>query len=319
MPVLLILQWNAQGMSGHGQELIQFIRNYSKTIHIIYIQETWFNDYNVTQIPYYTCLNKNRISENRGGGCAIYVHNSIYNDNIPCNFVSPSELHMTDIFLGDFSLTIVNYYNPCKEISNEVLDLIIAEVQNKSKLLIVGDFNSHNSLWGSDKTNKNRRLIEDFVFRNDLVILNDGSGTRLDPHSGKTSCLDLSLISSSLAGNCTWNVMPDRLGSDNFPIFIDIFIGEKIPVRDINDSSNRMWNLKNIDWKCFRSLCEKHLIIRTDQTNAIEFYNDFMILLTEILDKMSKPKNKNNNQPKSVPWWTKECASRINNRNKAKN
>ena len=136
---------------------------------------------------------------------------------------------MTDIFLGDFSLTIVNYYNPCKEISNEDLDLIIAEVQNKSKLLIVGDFNSHNSLWGSDKTNKNGRLIEDFVFRNDLVIRNDGSGTRLDPHSDKTSCLDLSMISFSLAGNCTWNVMPDRLGGDNFPIFIDIFIGEKIP------------------------------------------------------------------------------------------
>ena len=80
---------------------------------------------------------------------------------------------MTDVFLGYFSLTIVNYYNPCKEISNEDLDLIIAEVQNKSKLLIVGDFNSHNSLWGSDKTNTNGRLIEDFVFRNDLVILMD--------------------------------------------------------------------------------------------------------------------------------------------------
>ena len=151
MSIFFILQWNAQGMNGHGPELIQFLSNDVKTIHVICIQETWYNDDNVIQIPEYTCLSKNRTLKNRGG-CAIYIHNSIYFDNI-CNTFA-SETQAVDIILGDFTFTIVNYYNPCKEITDVEIESLVNNVKDKTKILIVDDVNSHNAILGSDKTGK---------------------------------------------------------------------------------------------------------------------------------------------------------------------
>ena len=192
MPIFTTLQSNAQGINSHGIELIQFVNDNTNTFHVLYIQETWYQEENILQFPNYTCLSKNRTTQTREG-CAIYVHSSIHFDNICNDFTS--ETQVVDIILGKQTITIVNYYNPCKQITHGEIDSLITKVKDKTKAIIVGDFNSHNSIWGSEKTTPNGRLVENFVLQNDLVILNDGSGTRLDPHSGKTSCLDLTLVS----------------------------------------------------------------------------------------------------------------------------
>ena len=312
-----ILQWNAQGMNSHGQELIQFLGNSRETFHVLCIQETWFHDENIMQIPNYTCFSKNRLSQIRGG-CAIYVHNSLNFDNIYDKFTS--ETQMVDIILGKLTITIVNYYNPCKQISDVEIDSLINKVNDKTKTIIVGDFNSHNTIWGSDKTNTNGRLVENFVLQNDLVILNDGSGTRLDPHSGKTSCLDLSLVSSSLAGICSWKVLPTNFGSDHFPILIDMHVGAPhVPIAEPIDASTPR-NFRNIDWNTYARLCEEHLNFSAkDKKNAIVFYDTFMALLTQILEKSKICKENKTKHTKPIPWWTKECSLSIKQRNKAKN
>ena len=86
--------------------------------------------------------------------------------------------------------------------------------------IICGDFNSHNILWGSENTDKNGRLVEEFLLERNLVLLNDGEGTRIDPHSGKRSCLDLTLISPNLAAKSSWEATTQNLGSDHFVINI---------------------------------------------------------------------------------------------------
>ena len=53
-----------------------------------------------------------------------------------------------------------------------------------------------------------------------LVLLIDGEGTRIDPHSGKLSCLDLTLISPNLAAKSSWEATTQNLGSDHFHILI---------------------------------------------------------------------------------------------------
>ena len=123
----------------------------------------------------------------RGGGCAFYVHDSL-------NYDYPSldtncEIQLINVHVDNSIYSVINYYNPCKKLEEDDMKLLLHQVKDTTKLLIVGDFNSHNTLWGSVKTDNIGHLIENFLMQNNMVILNDGSGTRMDPHTGKNLAL----------------------------------------------------------------------------------------------------------------------------------
>ena len=44
------------------------------------------------------------------------------------------------------------------------------------------------------------------VIENNIVILNDGTGTRLHPINLETFSIDLSLVNTSTGSHCTWYV-----------------------------------------------------------------------------------------------------------------
>ena len=67
-----------------------------------------------------------------------------------------------------------------------------------------GDFNAHSTLWGGLQTDVNGQVLEEILDEKGLVSLNAGRGIRIDPVTGKESALDLTLISSSMAGRCNW-------------------------------------------------------------------------------------------------------------------
>ena len=43
--------------------------------------------------------------------------------------------------------------------------------------MIMGDFNAHNPLWGSDNVTDKGKIVEDALSNLNLYILNDGSNT----------------------------------------------------------------------------------------------------------------------------------------------
>ncbi len=69
-----------------------------------------------------------------------------------------------------------------------------------------GDFNGHNTLWGSDRTDINGQIIEEMLDEKNLVCLNNGECTRIDVNTGKKSVLDLTLVSNSIEAICDWSV-----------------------------------------------------------------------------------------------------------------
>ena len=89
MTNLSILQWNAQGMTGHGEELSHWLfQKRNDPFHLLCIQETWFNETNILKIPNYSIIPKNR--DGNRGGCAIYIHNTI-------DFEVPPQDNLKDI------------------------------------------------------------------------------------------------------------------------------------------------------------------------------------------------------------------------------
>ena len=112
--------------------------------------------------------------------------------------------------------------------------------------IIVGDFNSHNIIWRSNKTNQRGKTIEKLIQNENLILLNDTFPTHINLGNGNFSSIDLSLSTPSIAQKLEWEVLPEIYSSDHIPIKI------KITSRQINKTytSKQRWNLKNQIGNC---------------------------------------------------------------------
>lgn len=93
------------------------------------------------------------------------------------------------------SIKVVNFYNPCKRLSLEVMEELGGHLGGK--VIWCGDFNAHSSLWGG-YNDQNGAVIEELMEVKNLVCLNDGSSTRVNSRDGTESSIDLTLVSDSL-------------------------------------------------------------------------------------------------------------------------
>ena len=73
-------------------------------------------------------------------------------------------------------IDVINYYNPCGKLSQDKLEVVGGS--SLDRVLWCGEFNSHNSLWGSNGTDAKGTVIEEFIEYHNLVCINSGEGTR---------------------------------------------------------------------------------------------------------------------------------------------
>lgn len=213
---LAILQWNAGSLAANGQELKHFIVEQDVKPNIICIQETWLKPSLDFIIYGYTAIRKDR--DTAGGGVATFIQQGINYRNL--NIDKEIEAVMVEIWVSKTKIKIVNFYNPCKKIVREMLD-DMCEGGN-GKLVICGDFNAHNTLWGGTKIDGNGTTIEEFMDDYKLVCLNDGRNTRFDASHETESAIDLTIVSNQIAGVSEWEVNENSLGSDHYIIWLSI-------------------------------------------------------------------------------------------------
>ena len=90
-----------------------------------------------------------------------------------------------------------NCYNACKPLGLAELEELLNKIS--SPLIWVGDFNAHNPLWGSQVRDGNGAVVEELLDNCRLVVMNDSRPTQFDINTLKTSCLDLTIASPTLA------------------------------------------------------------------------------------------------------------------------
>lgn len=232
------MQWNARSLLANGQEFKGFIKELRKKPEIVCIQETWLKPVLDFNIKGYDCVRRDR-EEDIGGGCIIFVKQGVQYNVIEKGKML--EFIVIEIFGGKGNVKILNFYNPCKRLSLEVLGELIVHLEGK--VIWCGDFNAHSTLW--DKCNDgNGIVIEELMEIKELVCLNDGGGTRVNVRTGIKSAIDLTLVSSSLAGICLWEVIRETtIGSDHYPITIEVNLSlEKCNTRGVDK-----WIFKNAD------------------------------------------------------------------------
>ncbi|XP_072375498.1 uncharacterized protein [Diabrotica undecimpunctata] len=204
-----------------------------------------------------------------------------------CNVYLPSSRQVT--------------YNDLKELFNQI----------PSSRIIVGDFNSHNIIWGSSYSNARGKIVENIISDFQLNFLNDGSPTRFNINTGNSSAIDLSLCDPALTPRLFWEVLQYTYGSDHHPIVI------KNSMALTHDVFIPRWKTETADWLKFENYIDNSMPnckMAESIDESLHNLNSIIISSAEQFVGKSK-KTKNNQTP--VPWWNSECGAAIRATKKA--
>ncbi len=200
--ILILLQWNARSLIVNGQEFKKFVSDFSDKPHVICVQETWLKPQLDFVISGYTAIRNDR-EIGKGGGVATFIRNGTRYNLI--NKGKEHESIIVKVWTGGNSTTIVHFYNPCNRLSIDILNTVCVMIQGE--IVWCGDFNAHNTLWGSTITGANGSIIEEFIDDKNMVCINDGRGTRYSSTHNTQIVIDLTIMSNEIAGISTWEVL----------------------------------------------------------------------------------------------------------------
>ena len=147
---MAILQWNIRGLKSNYEPGLQLLIS-TQNPSIIFLQETKLPSENYenipgTNIPGYTSLHQIFTGgDNTCGGNSIYIKNNMLFRKISLiTLLQAVACRVT----ANRPLTICSIYIP--ELNLNIKDLYNLERQLPRPFIILGDFNAHNPIWGSN-------------------------------------------------------------------------------------------------------------------------------------------------------------------------
>ena len=239
-----IVQWNCRGLKVNFLELTLLIQSFLPVAVALQEGHLKKSD-NMSLKGYHLYSTFSNEDERAAGGSSIFVRNNIIHSEIDLT----TDLQAVAVRISlDKTTTLCSIYIPPNQ-NISIADLKNLTDQLPTPFLLMGDFNAHNPLWGSNNTNdRGKKIEEDFLAQENLCFLNDGSDTYLHPGYGSYSSIDLSICDPSLLLDYSWQVHDDLCGSDHFPIIIEG-----------TDSSTQYrpqrWKLHKADWPRYRASC----------------------------------------------------------------
>jgi len=303
-----ILQWNARSLIGNGQELKRFVDDFREAPDLICIQETWLKPCLDFVIPGFECLRLDR-PDRSGGGCATFVKTGVQYRKIDIN--SDIECLAVEVWSSISPITVINYYNPCKSLVLLDFDEIMEKV--RCPVIWIGDFNAHNPIWGSDHRDKNGGIVEEFLDKYELVVLNDGRPTRYDIGRNTCSHIDLSIASSNLARIGEWDVLNSyTMGSDHCPILCRF--GRDLR-REVEENALR-YNFTQANWDKYQKKAQS-LVGDVDSEGSVDNWNTSISFMIHKAACYTIPVKQEPRSRMQVPWWNKGCDEAVRCRNKA--
>ena len=179
--------------------------------------------------------------------------------------------------------------------------------------VICGDFNAHHPTWGSAAANSSGSNLVNFLNDGNHVLLNLSVPTHLTISDKiQWSLLDLTMVSSQIAGKSNTNITHEFLGSDH-SVIIATVNDFKIPTK----LHIPKWNFGRADWPAYYNQCLTHVHENLTSTNIDKFSEQLtksLLAVATATIPRTNPRNKN-----LVPWWTKSCAVAVRNKKHAYN
>ena len=162
-----ILQYNINGLFNNIADLKLLNNDYK--FAICCLQETHTNYKTAPSVSGFNIVSNYKSNCDSTQGVAILLKSNIPFENIKIS----SNLQIVAIRAKlPLPLTICSIYlHPNLKISEIDIQAIIDQIPRP--FMILGDFNAHSPLWGSEKRNYKGKVIEDIINTNHVGLLND--------------------------------------------------------------------------------------------------------------------------------------------------
>ncbi|KAM7312050.1 uncharacterized protein ISCGN_008955 [Ixodes scapularis] len=224
------LQWNCAGLLTRLAELSLYLQQWK--IPILALCEAGLPGNR--SIPGYFAYKNPSIPSFPNGSAAIYIQKAI-----PHHVVDVSDLCTVNRDLvavraeiAGRRLTIISIYVRPGGGAVEVAGLVDSlRTRITDPVVICGDWNAHHALWGDTREDARGRMLAEQFGEHNLVVANDGSPTFFRPPC-TFSAIDVTAHSPEIP--LSWRVAADTMGSDHFPVFIDIIGLQRPGVHEIS-------------------------------------------------------------------------------------
>ncbi|GBO42130.1 hypothetical protein AVEN_38691-1 [Araneus ventricosus] len=178
------LSWNCRGIRSKLQDLKGFINFFNPVC--IGLQETFLSSNIPLKLRGYNSVRKDTATGSNHSG-------------------------------GVFTVCCV-YLPPHDVVSQQDLETLVDQLP--TPFILLGDFNGHSILWGSDVTNSRGRQIERLISNNCLCLLNNDEKTYFHEPTRTFHSLDLAICFPTLLPLLNFTVGRDLCNSDHFPIIV---------------------------------------------------------------------------------------------------
>ena len=320
MEGLKIIQWNCRALGNKIDRLEQFLINSPQDVLVL--QEVKLDYHKLPPLdgfayPPITGKHPN----DRKVSVAIYFKDSLVHARTQSpihpdsnNASCAATIHPRHS--NQKALTIVNAYFPrgsdCKY-SHDWLH----RLDFRNHILVCGDFNSRHHLWENNLNNVTSDNLEEEILNSNLIILNDGTPTRIpDNCKQMASAIDLTLVSAGIE-HTTWDVVENTLlNSDHLPIQISI---DSYSGYEQATGGRPKYVYKRANWEIFQLSLRNSIIEEQSKINTEEYYravrNSILAAADLAIPKKVPQQNRKNKQGKS--WWNDRCRLAVDKKYKA--
>ena len=226
---IVAMQWNCDHLSSKIPELEGWLCK--NDVDVAMVQETKLRDEDgVVCVRGYDVVRRDRwrggrSRYSRGGGLVTLVRRGWAYREIACGVERDSALEALCLeVVSPLGVVwkILNVYVPPESVTGVCEDVLgrLRVSGSDENWLVCGDFNSHHRVWDSFVAANARGLqVLNWSEESELMLLNDGSATRVGRGTAGESAPDVTFCSTQLFEHLEWRVIRE-LGSDHFPILI---------------------------------------------------------------------------------------------------
>ena len=306
---LKILFWNARSFNQRRTELLTKLHEYDVCICV----ESWLTNKDSVHFPGFVTFRQDR-QQSRGGGIIILIRKNLAFKRIE-NIVSPdSSVELCGIYLNNVKPAlnlIICYRTPGLLLTQDQWDTILSNA-NLDNVILLGDFNAHNTLWNCKFTDSNGTKFYKSIHSHNLFVHNYNTFTHIDTHRNYKSNIDLVLSSLDISNKINVIACDETWGSDHFPLSLEISIEkyhykkETFKLKSVSTNWARFE--KHLEYSYEKFLCEYYDTIPSNEKYCMFF--DTVVEAVVRATPRKKLSNTNNIvQSNPVSWWDAECDS----------
>ena len=154
-------------------------------------------------------------------------------------------------------MTVISVYKPPPEPFSWPQQTPLDTTQATRPVVIIGDFNSHNTIWGYDQNNADGEAVEEWAATNELTLLhNQKDGSSFQSARWRRGYNPDLVFVSAQHFSCFEKSIGDPIPkSQHRPMNIDI----RPVVRALESSSTPRFNFRKANWQNFTSELERKI------------------------------------------------------------